>query len=194
MKLIWRSFMLVLAASALIAAQDKDKKADKAPSGTTVTKKHVDTEVQPAAKTVKVTPEIIKDAQQKLVDKGYKAGQPTGTMNATTRAAVRKYQQDEKLKVTGKLDENTLSHLNVGAGQTFGAAPGELGRGGKAAGHNIKEGHPVAAAKSIGKGVGRFGKKVGEGTKSGVVGTTQKVAGDHKDSTSSTTPSTTTPK
>src|SRR5690349_14399035 len=105
MKLIWRSFMLVLAASALLAAQnkdqDKDKKADKPPSGTTVTKKHVDTEVQPAAKTVKVTPAIIKDAQQKLVDKGYKAGQPTGTMNAASRAALRKYQQDEKLKVTG---------------------------------------------------------------------------------------------
>ena len=73
------------------------------------------------------------------------------------------------------------------AGQTFGAAPGELGRGGKAAGHNIKEGHPIAAAKSLGKGVGRFGKKVGKGTKSAVVGTTDKVAGDHKDSTSGST-------
>ena len=125
MKLFWRSLMLVLAASALIAAQEK--KADKSPSGTVVTKKHVDTEVQPAPKTVKVTPEIIKDAQKKLLDKGYKAGEPTGTMNATTRAAVRKYQQDEKLKVTGRLDENTLSHLNVGAGQTFGAAPGVSG-------------------------------------------------------------------
>ena len=185
MKLFWRSLILVLAAGTLIAAQEK--KADKSPSGTVVTKKHVDTEVQPAPKTVKVTPEIIKAAQKKLVDKGYKAGEPTGTMNATTRAAVRKYQQDEKLKVTGRLDENTLSHLNIGAGQTFGAAPGELGRGGKAAGHNIKEGHPIAAAKSLGKGVGRFGKKVGKGTKSAVVGTTDKVAGDHKDSTSGST-------
>src|SRR5438874_5197565 len=108
MKLFWRSLMLVLAASALIAAQEK--KADKPPSSTVVTKKHVDTEVQPAPKTVKVTPGIIKDAQQKL-DKGYSPGKPTGTINATTRAAVRKYQQDEKLQVTGRLDESTLSHL-----------------------------------------------------------------------------------
>ena len=71
MKLFWRSLMLVLAASALIAAQEK--KADKSPSGTVVTKKHVDTEVQPAPKTVKVTPEIIKDAQKKLLDgSGYR--------------------------------------------------------------------------------------------------------------------------
>ena len=178
--------LMLVAFSAGLTAQEK--KAEKPPSGTVVTKKHVDTEVQPAPKTVKVTPKIIKDAQQKLNDKGYKAGTATGRMNVTTRAALRKYQHDEKLKVTGRLDENTLSHLNIGAGQTVGAAPGEIGRGGKAAGHDIKEGHPVAAAKALGKGVGRFGKKVGEGTKSAVVGTKDKVAGDHKDKDTAATP------
>ena len=107
-------------------------------------------------------------------------------MNATTRATVRKYQQDEKLKMTKQLDENTLSHLNINTDQTFRATPNKLKRDGKATNHNIKENHPITAAKSLGKGVGRFGKKVGEGTKSGVVGTTQKVAGDHKEPTSTT--------
>jgi hypothetical protein len=32
-------------------------------------------------------------------------------------------------------------------------------------GHDIKKGHPVAAAKSLGKGIGHAGKAVGEGTK-----------------------------
>ncbi len=180
MKLFWSSLMLVFTLNVLGTAQEP--KADQPPSGTVVTKEHVNTEVQPATKTINVTPDVVKSAQQKLIDKGYKAGKPTGTMNVTTRAALRKYQRDEKLKVTGRLDENTLSHLNVGAGQTLAAAPGDVGRGGKAAGHDIKEGHPIAAAKAMGKGVGRFGKKVGKGTKSAVVGTKDKVSEDHKDS------------
>jgi len=95
-----------------------------------------------------------------------------------TRAAIRKYQQDQNLTITGTLDESTLSHLNVGAGQTMATALGDIGRGAKAAGHDIKGGHPVAAAKAMGKGVGRDGKAVGEGAKSGVVGTKDKVRGD----------------
>jgi hypothetical protein len=46
------------------------------------------------------------------------------------------------------------------------SAPGDVGRGGKAAGHNVKNGHPVEAGKSIGEGTGRAGKDVGQGTAS----------------------------
>jgi peptidoglycan hydrolase-like protein with peptidoglycan-binding domain len=87
-------------------------------------------------------------------------------MNASTRRAIGAFQTKEKLNVTGKLDENTLSHLNVGGTDTFGAAPSDIGRGGKAAGHDIAGGHPIAASEAMGKGIGHFGKKVGEGTKS----------------------------
>ena len=45
-------------------------------------------------------------------------------------------------------------------------APGDIGRGGKAAGHNVKNGHPVEAGKSIGEGTGRAGKDVGQGSAS----------------------------
>ena len=49
------------------------------------------------------------------------------------------------------------------------AAPGDFGRGAQAAGHNVKEGHPIEGGKAIGEGTGRSAKKVGEGTKSGAV-------------------------
>jgi peptidoglycan hydrolase-like protein with peptidoglycan-binding domain len=146
------------------------------PTGTVVTKKHADNnEVQPARKQVGLSSDLIRSAQEKLNEKGYNAGAPSGTMNAKTRHAIRLFQQSEKLPVTGRLDESTLSHLNIGGTSTFGAAPSDVGRGGKAAGHDIAQGHPIAATKAIGTGIGRFGKKVGEGTKSTAVGTKDKV-------------------
>ena len=179
-----------LAAAALISfafcaatpTQSQDSQKDKHPTGTKIEKKHADgsTEVQPDFQKVRVDRDIIKSAQTKLNDDGYKIGTPDGKLGPKTHAAIRKYQQDKNLQVTGQLDESTLSHLNVGGAHTMATAPGAIGRGAKAAGHNIKEGHPIAAAKAIGKGFGHAGKAVGEGTKSGVVGTEGKIAGDNK--------------
>ncbi len=59
-------------------------------------------------------------------------------------------------------------------------APSNIGHGAKAAGHDIKEGHPLAAAKAFGKGFGHAGKAVAEGTKSGVVGSKDKISGKDK--------------
>ena len=137
-------FTLALGAS-MVAQQTPDPAAKPAPSGTTVTKRHVNTEVQPTTKQVGITPDIIRTAQQKLNLSGYKAGNATGQMNLSTRHAIRAFQAHEKLNVSGKLDENTLSHLNVGGTDTFGAAPSDIGRGGKDAGHDIAGGHPIAA-------------------------------------------------
>jgi lipid-binding SYLF domain-containing protein len=137
--------------------------------------------VQPAPEKIRMTPDVVRSAQQKLNDEGYESGTADGKMGPVTRGAIRKYQQDKGLKVTGTLDESTLSHLNVGGGKVMATAPGDIGRGAKAAGHDIKEGHPVAAGKAFGKGVGRAGKAVGEGTKSGVSEAGHKVAGEKKE-------------
>lgn len=170
-----------------LAAVAQQKKPDQPPSGTVVTKKSGhSTEVQPAKASVKVTPDVVRAAQEKLNAKGYTAGKPSGRLTAVTRRALRKYQKDENLTVTGRLDEPTMTHLNVGAGKTMSSAPSDLGRGAKAAGHDIASGHPVAAAKAIGTGVGRAGKKVGEGTKSAVAGTKDKI--QHKDESSTSPP------
>jgi peptidoglycan hydrolase-like protein with peptidoglycan-binding domain len=173
--------MLAFALTASMAAQQTPAatSSEQAPSGTVVTNRQVNTEVQPITKQVGITPAIIRAAQAKLNLSGYKAGNATGHMNPSTRRAISAFQTKEGLKVTGSLDENTMSHLNVGGTDTFGAAPSDIGRGGKAAGHDIAGGHPVAATEAMGKGIGHFGKKVGEGTKSLAVTGKDKVAGDH---------------
>jgi len=171
--------MLTLALAASMAAQQTPAatSSEQAPSGTAVTNRQVNTEVQPLTKQVGVTPAIIRAAQAKLNLSGYKAGNATGQMNPSTHHAIRAFQAKEGLNVTGRLDENTMSHLNVGGTDTFGAAPSDIGRGGKAAGHDIVGGHPIAATEAMGKGIGHFGKKVGEGTKSLTVTGKDKVVG-----------------
>jgi len=171
-------FTLALGASMVAQRTPVETTSTPAPSGTTVTKQQVNTEVQPTTKQVGITPDLIRAAQAKLNVSGYKAGNATGKMNPSTHSAIRAFQAKEGLTVTGTLDENTLSHLNVGGTDTFGAAPSDIGRGGKAAGHDIAGGHPVAATKAMGKGIGHFGKKVGEGTKSLAVTSKDKVSGD----------------
>jgi peptidoglycan hydrolase-like protein with peptidoglycan-binding domain len=180
MKHPYALLMFTLALGASMAAQQTlaTTKSTPAPSGTTVTKRQVNTEVQPTTKQVGITPDIIRTAQGKLNVSGYKAGNATGKMNLSTRRAIRAFQAHEKLTTTGRLDENTLSHLNIGGTDTFGAAPSDIGRGGKAAGHDIAGGHPIAATEAMGKGIGHFGKKVGEGTKSLAVSSKDKVTGN----------------
>jgi peptidoglycan hydrolase-like protein with peptidoglycan-binding domain len=156
--------------------------SDQAPSGTVVDKQHAGgNEVQPAPEKIRITPDLVRAAQKKLSEEGYKPGMPDGKMGPLTRAAIRKYQEHEGLKTTARLDESTLSHLDIGGGKIVATAPGDIGRGAKAAAHNIKEGHPIAAGKAMGKGVGRAGKAVGEGTKSGVKSAEHKVAGKKSD-------------
>jgi peptidoglycan hydrolase-like protein with peptidoglycan-binding domain len=145
------------------------------PSGTKVKARHTDTLVQPVNKPVKITPSEIKAAQEKLDTKGYDAGPADGRMGPRTRAALRHFQADEGLSQTGRLDQETLAKLDIGAVNTLGAAPADLGRGGKAFGHDIKQGHPEAAGKAIAHGTENFGRKVGQGTVSGAIGIKNKV-------------------
>jgi peptidoglycan hydrolase-like protein with peptidoglycan-binding domain len=136
------------------------------PKGTKVVGHERDELVQPVTKPVKVTRSVVKAAQQKLIDDGYNPGPVDGIAGPNTRAAVNKFQGDQGLPQNGQLDQNTLAKLNVGGIQTMKSAPADLGRGGKALGHNVKEGHPVEAGKAGAKGAENFGKKVAQGTKS----------------------------
>jgi peptidoglycan hydrolase-like protein with peptidoglycan-binding domain len=160
---------------------------EQAPAGTKVDQNDPTT-VEPTKQQIQLTPSVIRAAQHKLDDAGYHAGTADGQMGPVTRRAVRKYQRDQSLSVTGKLDESTLSHLNVGGNETMATAPEDLKNGAKAAGHNIKKGHPIAAAKAMGKGIGRAGKAAGEGTKSDVVKGANKVEKKTSDDDAATTP------
>ena len=55
----------------------------------------------------------VSSAQRRLRDKGFYKGDVSGSMNAETRSAIREYQKNSNLNVTGRLDQATLSSLGV---------------------------------------------------------------------------------
>ncbi len=136
------------------------------PTGTAVTGHATDTMVQPKNAPIKVTASVVKDAQQKLDQAGYSAGPADGVLGPQTKAALKKFQADQQLPQSGQLDQKTMAALKVGGVNAVASAPRDLGRGGKAIGHDVKGGHPVEAAKAGEEGGKNFGKKVGEGSKS----------------------------
>ena len=113
----------------------------------------------------------IKKVQETLRDKGFDPGPIDGVMGSQTRKAIRQYQKSENLPVTGHIDADTAGKLGVGqesVGGDFKPAGKDAGRGGKGVGHEMKEGKPIAAGKDLGEGVGKGGKKFGEGIKKAV--------------------------
>lgn len=57
--------------------------------------------------------EAVMAAQRRLHDKGFYKGNFDGRMGPETQAALREFQKNSNLNVTGKLDEATLSRLGV---------------------------------------------------------------------------------
>ena len=169
MKRWYLSATLLLCVAPLAAAQSSQSSggimSDK-PAGTEVTGHDRDTIVKPTPKPVKVDAKVVKAAQTALTDRSYDPGASDGVAGPKTRAAVEKFQADQGIEQTGQLDINTLSKLNVGGTRVVSSAPADLGRGGKAAAHDVAEGHPVEAGKAAGSGAASFGKKVAKGSKS----------------------------
>jgi peptidoglycan hydrolase-like protein with peptidoglycan-binding domain len=61
----------------------------------------------------RATREQIKQAQALLKGRGLYAGEAVGKLDEDTRAALRKYQEAEGLKVTGTLNAATLQKMNI---------------------------------------------------------------------------------
>lgn len=61
----------------------------------------------------RATKDQIKQAQTLLRARGLYAGEPVGKLTDDTRAALRKYQEAEGLKVTGTLNRATLEKMNI---------------------------------------------------------------------------------
>jgi ribosomal protein L27 len=55
----------------------------------------------------------IKQAQAILKQRGFYAGEQTGKLDPDTRAGLKKYQDAEKIKVTGTLNRITLEKMNI---------------------------------------------------------------------------------
>ena len=61
----------------------------------------------------RATKDQIKQAQGLLKGRSLYAGDATGKLDDATRAALRKYQEAEGLKVTGALNAVTLQKMNI---------------------------------------------------------------------------------
>ena len=59
---------------------------------------------------------FVADVQQKLNVLGYEAGPNDGLMGPRTRKAIRAFQKDAGLPVTGEIDSELLTHLESSAG------------------------------------------------------------------------------
>jgi peptidoglycan hydrolase-like protein with peptidoglycan-binding domain len=60
------------------------------------------------------TPERSQEIQQALVDKGYLQEPPTGQWDAQSSEALKRFQADQQLQATGKLDSLSLIRLGLG--------------------------------------------------------------------------------
>ena len=61
----------------------------------------------------RATKEQINQAQAMLKQRNFYAGEPTGKLDDATRAGLRKFQDAEKMKVTGTLNRATLEKMNI---------------------------------------------------------------------------------
>ncbi len=64
------------------------------------------------------TPERYKEIQQALVDKGYLKSEPNGVWDAQSIDALRQFQTDQKLSVTGRISSASLIGLGLGPNST----------------------------------------------------------------------------
>ncbi len=60
------------------------------------------------------TPDRYKEIQEALAKKGYLHGEATGVWNADSADALRRFQQDQNLSASGKLDSLSLIALGLG--------------------------------------------------------------------------------
>ena len=107
-KLLILTLMLLLAASSAVAAQNTtsaNAQQDARAVDTTIKKKR--------GPVFRASSDQIKQAQTLLKQRTFYNGEQTGKLNAETRAALKKYQEAENIKVTGTLNRATLEKMNI---------------------------------------------------------------------------------
>ena len=71
-------------------------------------------------------PERYREIQQALIDRGYLQEPATGVWGPDSVAALKKYQADQKLDATGKLDSLSLIRLGLGPQRDVASQNGRL--------------------------------------------------------------------
>lgn len=120
----------------------------------------------------------IRDVQQALKDKGFDPGPVDGVNGPATKAAVKKFQDQQNLNEDGRIGPKTMDALGVktASSKTQFKASGEnvkngyseggekMADGTKDAGKDIKHGEVGEGAVDFGKGVGKGAAKMGVAT------------------------------
>ena len=91
----------------------------------------------------------VEHAQQALKDAGHDPGSIDGVMGARTTAALKAYQQNQGLPVTGRLDDATAAKL--GGGQAA-ASPSSTQSGGDAKPSNVDPAQASSTGANAGEG------------------------------------------
>jgi peptidoglycan hydrolase-like protein with peptidoglycan-binding domain len=74
--------------------------------------------------------DLTRTVQQRLKDQGFYYGEVDGRGGDETSAAIRRFQINHGLKVTGQLNDETLRSLGVSGSRVAGPAPGDQEREG----------------------------------------------------------------
>jgi peptidoglycan hydrolase-like protein with peptidoglycan-binding domain len=95
-----------------------------AQSSATKKKRKTKKKAQPTAAGQKApTPDRIKEIQSALSREGAYSGEPTGKWDDTTIEAMKKYQGDNGITPTGKIDALTINKLGLGSETAGKGAP-----------------------------------------------------------------------
>ena len=108
--LVIPAVVLALALSVVSSAVAADRDADGKRDGTMSDK----IKKKVAGEPVDREQDPVKAAQKALAAKGYEVGDADGKLGPKTRAAVQAFQKDEGLRVTGRLDTETMARLRSG--------------------------------------------------------------------------------
>jgi photosystem II stability/assembly factor-like uncharacterized protein len=111
----------------------------------------------------KSSDDTVRRAQQALERAGYEIGTPDGQLGARTVAAIKRFQTDRYLTVSGRLDETTLAALGVAAST-----------GGSTLAHVAALNEPVNAMVSF---AGKTGREILAATNAGLFRTSDPALG-----------------
>jgi hypothetical protein len=132
---------------------------------TPASSRRVITPSTPPQRTIAAKPgdDIVRRAQQALERAGYEIGTPDGQLGPRTIAAVKRFQTDRYLAVSGQLDEATLAALGIDTSSSANSLP-----------HIAALTDPVNALTSIS---GRNGTQIMAATNSGLFRTSDPAQG-----------------
>jgi peptidoglycan hydrolase-like protein with peptidoglycan-binding domain len=111
--------------SAMAAGDQKQKQEPQAQSGqSTQAQGGQSTQAQSSGQ----SPELVKQAQEKLSAAGHDAGSADGKMGPKTQAALKEFQQSKGLQASGQLDQKTVAALGVSSGGSSASAGASSGK------------------------------------------------------------------